>query len=367
MTEQNDTNKPVEQMHDAHASHGSSGGVWGVLKSFVVRVYSLVVLLVVMWTLYAAVSYMAVFVFVPGEVDEAFLDWRGRLDTASLRASQETDVTMAGRRAPLEHYHTVEPWFQPDPANNCTTSGCHLPLPHDRRKEVRAFANLHATFMTCEMCHAEGLSGTVEAKWEPLKPALADYDTPPMLKLIGYVQTTDDFTEDPPKAHDTVLPLLEAVQKTTAGNDLFSFIILQLETANPASPVWRRAIEQLQAELPGQARGEYGMKITPTKFIDRRQPSSERRKLADTYLNATSETARTNAFSKLHDGIISQPKACGSCHGGEPVRINFTELGYTERRSIQLRTSLIAQLVQNVMKGQPFYMPRFLEGDDVPR
>src|SRR5690606_8055967 len=55
--------------------------------------------------------------------------------------------------SPLAHYHRIDSWIEPDPFNDCARSGCHAPLPHARRKEVRAFLNMHATSIHCGVCH----------------------------------------------------------------------------------------------------------------------------------------------------------------------------------------------------------------------
>ncbi|RMF85537.1 MAG: hypothetical protein D6744_01255, partial [Planctomycetota bacterium] len=52
-------------------------------------------------------------------------------------------------RGPLAHYHRIPQWFQPDTGNTCATAGCHSPLPHTKRIEVRAFLNMHSTFVDC--------------------------------------------------------------------------------------------------------------------------------------------------------------------------------------------------------------------------
>src|SRR5262245_20362248 len=107
---------------------------------FLVRAYALIILLVVLWTGYTAISYLARYVFRAGQVPAQYLDPLA----AGVPASQPPrDGEMpAPLVAPgISRYHRDPQPFEFIGVAGCTTSGCHTLLPHTKKKEIRAFAN----------------------------------------------------------------------------------------------------------------------------------------------------------------------------------------------------------------------------------
>jgi hypothetical protein len=51
----------------------------------------------------------------------------------------------------LYDFHKTERSAVLDSQNLCVS--CHGDIPHDKKKEIRAFLNMHAFFMACETCH----------------------------------------------------------------------------------------------------------------------------------------------------------------------------------------------------------------------
>ncbi len=51
----------------------------------------------------------------------------------------------------LYDFHKNEAKAVTDSKNLCVS--CHGDVPHDKKKEIRAFLNMHAYFMACETCH----------------------------------------------------------------------------------------------------------------------------------------------------------------------------------------------------------------------
>jgi len=115
------------------------------------------------------------------------LQWQGKLDVAALRTDQNAGVERPAPRSPMNHYHQVDQWFQPDATNGCTLSGCHEPLPHDRKAKVPAFANFHATFLACKMCH-EPQPHRSTAHWINTDTGHPQ-ETPAILQLLSYLET----------------------------------------------------------------------------------------------------------------------------------------------------------------------------------
>jgi hypothetical protein len=63
------------------------------------------------------------------------------------------------------HFHHIDFDFIPDKKNYCVE--CHGDLPHSKIKELRAFSNMHASFISCQTCHVklEGEAKTGVFKW----------------------------------------------------------------------------------------------------------------------------------------------------------------------------------------------------------
>jgi hypothetical protein len=64
----------------------------------------------------------------------------------------------------LYNFHQAEPVVGSDTQNLCVS--CHGDVPHDKKKEIRAFLNMHAFFMGCETCHIKpGTQGEFKYVW----------------------------------------------------------------------------------------------------------------------------------------------------------------------------------------------------------
>ena len=136
------------------------------------RVYAVAVILVTVWLSYRAIAYLMISLFTPAKtpaqitgipthLDEAFLQTH-RADWLGVELSEHP-------RVPPAHYHRIGGWLQPDPFNGCTQAGCHRPNPHDQRKEVRAFLNMHATSLHCGVCHLRSDKEPLETAWYDLQ------------------------------------------------------------------------------------------------------------------------------------------------------------------------------------------------------
>ncbi len=50
-----------------------------------------------------------------------------------------------------DHFHHIDFDFAPDKTSYCIK--CHGDMPHDKIKQLRAFQNMHASFIACQTCH----------------------------------------------------------------------------------------------------------------------------------------------------------------------------------------------------------------------
>lgn len=335
------------------------------LKKLAIRLYALLIMLAVIGTAYVAISYLVRAVFTPTHVPAWFVAWQGSLEADALREAHVAGVTGPAARAPLSHYHGVDRWFHPDPMNGCTTSGCHSPLPHAASKELRAFANLHATFLACEMCHAAPSSLPMPATWVDLTTGETQ-SAPATLQLMNLMEVEADKIQSEPEAvHDPVVRLLRQAIDAAGGDPLLEYLRVQIETSEPGSPVWRHSMAELAEELPNHARGEYGGKIEPapggvTGILSRAELAEATRR----YLAAAPEAPdRAAAKKQIHAGIVAKPEGCLACHGPQEARLDFAALGYSPRRVGELVGARVASLMEQIQQGQPFSLRGIVGGE----
>jgi hypothetical protein len=335
-----------------------------ILADLGVRVYALSLFALLAFVGYLSVTYLIHYVFFPYAIPTRLLEWQGRLDVAALRSPDAPGVTEDARRAPMTHFHRVERWYQVDPYNGCTVSGCHQPLPHTAANaKVPAFANFHTTFLTCRMCHqSPPTSGQPEhVAWISTatgKPV----GTPAILQLLKYLsQYAQQPATEPSVANATISPLLKQAIADLGGDSLLEDIQAQIDTSEPGSPVWKSAIGELSGELPLRARGEYRAKLARGNEIGGFVPIDH----ADInrYLSLPPHSPQRQALhAKLHADVNPHPVPCIACHASKPGMIDFAAIGFSPQRAAMLSDLELARLMQRIRQGESFYLPNVMEG-----
>jgi hypothetical protein len=264
---------------------------------------------------------------------------------------------------PISHYHRVAVRFRPDPSENCTVSDCHQPLPHNRSKEVRAFANLHATFVSCELCHDQATTGAVQATWCD-RGSARPRGTPASLLLLsqleeGFGQTAEDLVAE----HAAIVERLSALLEESGPDELLQFLLLRIRSAEPGSPLWRDAVGRSGQEVANHVTGEYGAKLAlAMSEADRTRRRTQMMALArDFRSSAKGSQQRKDARRELHKQVLAKPTGCGACHGEEPGRIDYAALGYPKSREQALRRLPVAMLIQHNRQQQTFHLPGMIE------
>jgi hypothetical protein len=326
------------------------------LKNLVVRAYAFCIFSMVLGAGYLAVHYLVRTVFFPPEVPAQILEWQGSLDVASLRSDSAAGVERPAPRAPMSHYHGVDAWFQPDPMNGCTLSGCHEPLPHDQRAKVPAFANFHTTFLACTMCHAPQQTHS-EARWISTETGLPQ-NVPAILQLLRYLELNADAIQSQPAAANGVITTLLQQTITTLGGDVvLDQLLAQMQSTQPGSPVWKHAVAELIGELPQHARGEYRAKldwVSDDRAADFQTLSAQ----AQQYQAAPPNQV---LLTTIHTPLAKEPVPCLSCHADQPGMLDFAAAGYSPQRAKYLGSLQVARLMQSIREGQHFYLPNMEE------
>lgn len=308
------------------------------------------------------------------EVDKVPL----RLDASILSTTQEAteDVGAGGasrnalQRGPLAHFHAIPTWYEPDPGNGCTNAGCHSSLPHGERKEVRAFLNMHTTFVDCQVCHRDSdLHGTT-LSWLTLEDR-AKRDAPAVIRLAAQLEIPRPAGEAATPWDDQVRTLLDAAVTESGGDPELERWKLGLETARVGGVRYERVIHEMQARIDRHGHGEYGAKIgLPADSGKRWAPTAEQQAAIEKIRGPEGAALRVDerkALVKTVHQTLKKPEVeCQLCHTGDSGLIDFGALGYSPERVEALRSNTIAKQAQAVEAGETFFLPSVLGGEAAP-
>lgn len=356
--------------------HGTKrGAFWGRIRGIGVdvfrRAYALAIIFVICGLSWRAISYLVDGLLRPSEVPPQISGLPLRLDAQALIDGADGWKglqVVENARSPLSRYHRFHGWVQPDAANDCVRSGCHGPLPHAERKEVRAFLNMHASAVHCGVCHLETEGGASALGWYDLKSG-ARSEPPALLRAAGWLdaaasQPAREFSSEDQTA---IVELLRAAHAHASGSDGLDALADHLAAVRPASPAFTRLIDEGRATVARAFRGSYGAKLALLDAGGRpilAHPGTDaavREFLAKGAAAAPEQ--REAMLSAVHPRRRATPLDCSACHVASGSRVNFAELGYPPARVERLLHSAIFQMIQHIAEGQPFYMPNVLPAE----
>jgi len=328
-------------------------------KNLLIRVWSLIIMLVVVGTAVMAVVYMIRYVFQPAVLPT----WVRQGQPALQTEASWSDLIAGSAGIPMSHYHRVGVWIRPDLTDNCTASDCHSALPHNRSKETRAFANMHATFVACELCHDKTITDPVQAVWLD-KTTGQPRNAPAALLLMRQLEVDAEKIENNPAAeHAIIVERLSTLLNNIGPDPLLEYLLVRMNTAEPGSPVWQSTVSRLSQEVTKYVKGEYGAKLALAR--DDAERGRQRDRLSDLtrqFCKAAKDSPQQRALSRLiHEPVLAEPIGCVACHGGKTCRIDYTALGYPPSRQQALRHLPVAMLIQHNRQGQPFYLPGIVD------
>ncbi len=179
------------------------------------------------------------------------------------------------------HFHHIDFDFKPDKNNYCIT--CHGDMPHDKVKELRAFGNMHASFIGCQTCHVKlaGDRKTGVFKW--------------------YDRTTGNIVASPVK------------QGTHPGT--YNAKIIPFERVD----------------------GKLERIDTPERVEFARDYSENEKVLTD--------LQKSKAKTIIHKVVSKKPYICQDCHRQEASLLPFKALGYPQERiNVIISTEVVGMI-----------------------
>ncbi len=345
-----------------------------------IKLYALALILIIGWLSWRAFRYLAVsliFATPPPEQvtalprslgEEAILG--GRSAFAALGAVEHP-------RSPLAHYHRSEGWVLPDRLNDCTRGGCHNPLPHAERKEVRAFLNLHATSVHCGVCHMTPAGVADDA---PLRTVWYDRETgrpaaaPALLRLYQVLLDagrTVDQSPATPELQERIAGLLREASEEGGGLPGLDRLAEHFQAIRPQSEVFPELVRSAREAVPNYFRGDYGAKLALAGDSGRPllgHPGTEDavQEWLSGGTNARSAEQRQRMLEAVHPRRRPAALHCTDCHRAEGGLIDFEAADYPAARVRNLRDPFLFQMIEHISAGRDMHLPAFMSPPQLP-
>lgn len=356
------------------ARHSAGWWVLQIILGIVQRLWAFALIVLVLYLSWNALMYLVNALVLPAGPPAQITAVPLRPNEALLRAApgELAGVTaVANPRTPPTHYHQIDAWFQPDPQNTCTQSGCHAPLPHGRNKADRAFLNMHATSLHCGVCHLQTDVRPLPLTWYHLKTGAAQ-DTPALLRAYAWLQDPPHQARPATRTDQAeVVALIKAAATEAGGSVKLRELARHLAAVRPASEMFQRLLASARDILPEHFRGEYGAKLAlqdPQTHAPRlAHPGSTdavRRYLAEK--GTLTGADRATVLQQVHPLRRPQTLHCTECHRSEGALVDLAALGYPPARVQQLTQPMLMQAIESMASGRPFFMPGFFGNGALP-
>lgn len=299
-----------------------------------------------------------------------------RLDRAALGAGRSAFAALDAAehpRSPLAHYHRLDSWIRPDSFNDCARAGCHNPLPHSKKKEVRAFLNMHATSIHCGVCHFTQDERPLSLAWYDLDNGKSR-DPPSILRAYEMV-TGPDVASRWKKAdreeQSRLVGLLRSSALESGGARDLEELADHFEAYRLDSPGFERLLTEAPDLLPRHFRGEYGAKLA---VLDRATGNTMKghpntRTAVREWLarkDSAAESERKELLAAVHPLRRETALTCTDCHTASGGLVDFAKAGYPPARIDQLIAPIVFRMIEHINAGRPFHLPSVIGGAPPP-
>lgn len=357
-----DDNWPPPDPNEAHPHHGPVG----IMR----RIYAVIPIVVVLFLSYQAFRYLVVQLLIPYEPPRQVAQIPTRLTAEVWRSEPEEFlgvVSAAHPRTPLAHYHHIDGWFQPDPVNDCTRSGCHTPMSHSASKEVRAFLNMHATSIHCGVCHMQRDDEPLQLVWYDLHSGDVT-DIPALIRAYAWLHSAegvDALTRPTLYAQQKLVALLNEAVADSGGDPSLQPLVDLVAGPRYTSDEFVANLREVRERLPLHFRGEYGAKLALRDSTTGRPVL----RYADTQAaiqeflrdgEKLDDAARKALLDKIHPQRRTPSLQCHDCHQPADSLLNLAAVGYPAQRIEALYRPWIFRAIEHIASGQPLHLPEFV-------
>lgn len=335
------------------------------------RAYAAGLMLLICYVTFRAVRYLILGLTTTG-APAKIVELPRRLDRDLLGTERSAWRALGGTmntRSPLAHYHRLDGWIAPDHFNDCARSGCHAPLPHSKRKEVRAFLNMHATSIHCGVCHMKTDERPLGLTWYDLETGQST-SPPAVLEAYRLLQSREAPTVEDAAAkamQSQLVDLLRRADQSAGGVPALRELAGHFAAARAGSDVFAMIWTQARDVLPRHFRGEYGAKLAL------RQPGNGEPVLGHPntegavreYLRRgdKADTAeRKQLLEAVHPRKRDSALHCTDCHTTKDGLVDFSKAGYPPGRIEALTSPTIARMIEHINSGQSMNLPRVRPG-----
>jgi len=341
------------------------GALWNLTR----RIYALALMWVVLWLSWKAFYYLLAALILPAEPPPQIVDLPTRLDKKTLARSGGSFTGIQATenpRGPLSHYHRMGSWYQPEPLNGCTQSGCHVPLPHGKNKADRAFLNMHATSLHCGLCHERSEREPLRLVWYDLssgEPA----GRPALLEAYEWLTSPrlEENKEFARRDQRRIVSLLHVASDESDGDPVLDHLADHLAAVSVQGSEFTRLLRLARKTIPRHFRGEYGAKLALA------DPVSGKPLLGNPHgdpvvaeyqekRDRPSEEEGKRLLARVHPTKRETPLGCSQCHTLEGSLVDLGAAGYPEVRRRAIVQPIVMQAVENMKAGRPFHIPTFL-------
>jgi hypothetical protein len=340
-----------------------------IALEFIKRGYAAALIIIILWVSWRAFQYLLISLVLTARPPPQIVDLPTLGPAALERGAREFAAAAATERPriPPWHYHRFEAWFQPDRFNDCTRSGCHAPLPHSRRKESRAFLNMHATSVHCGVCHLQAESEPLQLVWYDLESGRAS-GPPAVLQAFRWLHDAKFSSTGVPTLRDQeqIVELLRAAASEAGDEPTLRGLAEHLAAVRVESAEFLRLLDTARETVPNHFRGEYGAKLALRDRATGRallaHPGGESAALD--YLRRGEQlgpSEREALLQRVHPSRRPQSLNCSDCHSRERPLVDLTSAGYPAQRIESLMRPMVMQAIEHIMRGEPLHLPRFID------
>jgi len=337
------------------------------------RAYVLCIIALVGWLSYRALRYLIVSLIFASPPPETITALPTRMDATLLETQASAWEALRAAehpRAPLAHYHSVDGWFQPDRFNDCTRSGCHTPMPHNARKEVRAFLNMHATSIHCGVCHMASEDSVLQPTWYSLRNG-GHTQAPALLQVYGWLTSTEgqkDLATPTHAVQRRLVGLLRAAAEQSGSDPTLTRLADELEAVRHTSDAFQALVATARTQVPLRFHGQYGAKLA-LRDASTGQPILGYPGTAEAVAEfqrrgeAAEAAERDLLLGNVHAGQRTDPLQCTTCHRQDESLLDLRAAGYPPARIASLRTGQIFRAIEEIANGRPLHLPDFATPD----